>query len=1047
MRNKPSDTHVPPLSTLSWWYWMGNGLILILLGLGAFMAWTSGSLATAGWAAKLLFASSALMAVLWVIGGVALHRATKVSAGLARQLAARGERVDGDGHSVLRGNQQDTTELDAAEVRLQQVQEIAAIGEWIWNVGDGRMTWSGQVYRMYGLDPATFTVDPESAFGCIHPDDRDMVREYGQQLAKQGEPCRAEFRIVRPDGVVRVIDARWSREPGNGERVLIRSIQQDITELVNIRDRLYAAQDDYRFLFEGNPLPLMVYDRESLALLAMNEAAVQHYGYSRAELPGMSVLDMRPPSEVEHARQSLLDAGQPYQQGQTWTHRRKDGTDMRVCVYGHELKFEGHPARLVVLYDVTDREAAEQRFQLVARATSDVVWDWDVRTGGLWWGESYYSTFGYERSEVPPTLQGWEDHLHPDDRARVIASLEAAIADPASSEWEAQYRYLHGDGCALEIIDRGFILRDADGRATRAVGGMLDITQKRRAESEMRLLQRTVESAVNGICIVDMRSHDSPIVYVNPAFEQMTGYAAEEVIGRNCRFLQGPARDEAAIDRIHEALRTQQPVQVILKNQRKDGTPFWNELLLSPVRDDGGVLTHYVGIQDDVSERFRLESKLAYAASHDPLTGLVNRTELREHLERLIADPGVAQHSGALLFIDLDNFKLINDSLGHETGDLVLQEVARRLGAATRSSDLVARFGGDEFVALLQSRGANQLDMPAVVERIQSEFLPPIRLDGTDHYVTASIGYVRLPDVEISADGLLMHADLAMYKAKQLGRNRALEYSPGFGDGISGRLNLIAQIGEGLRLGQFVLHYQPIMHADGEPIGVEALVRWQHPERGLLAPGAFIDECESSGLIVPLGRWVMLEAGRCARALLDAGITKRTLRMSVNVSALQFQLSLLEDVTDVTRRFDLPEGVLELELTESSLMSNADEAIAVMTGLRAMGLQVAIDDFGTGYSSLAYLKRLPINRLKIDRSFVNDLPDDPEDAAICRSVIGLAHSLGLLTVAEGVETVAHRDFLVAEGCDELQGYLFARPMPMEDLLVWLRDRQAVPIDA
>ena len=917
MRIKPDDTHAPHVSPLSWWYWTGIALILLLLGLAMAMSWPGGWLAAAGWAAQLLFAASVLAAVLWVIGGVALHRASKLSAGLAGQPATRGESACVDGHPVPRGS------------------------------------------------------------------------------------------------------------------------QQDITELATVREALRAAHEDYRFLFERNPLPMWVFDRTSLNFLAVNEAAVEHYGYSREQFLSKGLRDIRPASELD-AFEASIRCNQS-EQGRVWTHCDANDRRLRMAIYSRDTVFNGAPARLVLAQDVTELEAIQQRFELVARATSDVIWDWDLGDNTLWWSGSFYSTFGYDRDAMPPTLEVWSQLLHPDDHDAVMASLDAAIADPGIDTWESEYRFLHCDGGYRDVLDRGFILRDADGQATRAVGGMLDISEKHRAESEMRLLQRTVESVANGICIVDMQRDDHPIVYVNPAFEQMTGYAAHEVIGRNCRFLQGPARDEAAMDEIHEALRTEQPVQVVLKNYRKDRTPFWNELRLSPVRDDGGALRHYVGIQNDVSERYRLESKLAYAASHDTLTGLVNRAELRQHLERVIADSSIAQHSAALLFIDLDNFNLINDSLGHETGDAVLQEVARRLRGATRSSDLVARFGGDEFVALLQARGASPLNMGAVIDRIQSEFLTPIQLDGKDHYITASIGYVRLPDGEVSAETLLIHADLAMYKAKQMGRNRAMEYSPGFGVGISDRLNLISQIGEGLRLGQFVLHYQPIMQADGGAVGLEALVRWQHPERGLLPPAAFIDECETSGLIVPLGRWVMREAARFARTLLDAAITEQTLRMSVNVSVLQLQNSLLEDVTEVIHTFNLPEGSFELELTESSLMGNADEAIKVMVALRAFGVEIAIDDFGTGYSSLAYLKRLPINRLKIDRSFVKDLPDDAEDAAICRSVIRLAHNLGLRTVAEGVETTAHRDFLESEGCDELQGYLFARPMPMDELLTWLRD--------
>lgn len=963
--------------------------------------------------------------------------------GSLRTVYARGERVDQDGRAVLRGIQQDVTELEEAEARLRQIQEIASIGEWVWDVSAGRVTWSEQLYRIYGRDPSTFTPDLESSFACVHPDDRDRVREYAHTLAEVGEDCRAEFRVVRPDGSVRVIDARGLREPDSSRGVVVRSIQQDITEFATNRDDLLAAQQVYRFMFDGNPMPLVVYDRSSLSVLAANNAAIEHYGYTQAELARMTLLEFVPPKELESTRERLVGLGEAYTTGRTWTHRKKDGSDIRVRVYGHELEFDGHAARLIAISDVTEREAAEQRFQMVARATSDVIWDLDVSTGALWWSDSYYSTFGYDASEVPKTLQGWRDCLHPQDRARAVAAFEEALAEPSASDWECQYRYLCVDGEVRDIVDRCSILRDADGRATRAVGGMLDITEKRRSESEMRLLQRTVESAVEGIVVVDARADDMPIVYVNAAFEQITGYSSEEVIGRNCRFLQGPVRDADAADTIREALRNEQSVQVVLKNYRKDHTSFWNELRLSPVRDDGGVLSHYVGFQNDVTERYSLHSKLAYAASHDTLTGLINRAELRHQLERVIAEGVVAQRSSALLYIDLDNFKLINDSLGHETGDRVLKEIAERLRKATRACDLVARFGGDEFVVLLQPRDSSPLDVDALIERIREEFLAPVRIDSTNHYITSSIGYVRFPEDGVSAQSLLVHADLAMYGAKHLGRNRALEYTASLHAGATDRLNLISQIGEGLRLGQFALHYQPIMQLDGPTVGVEALVRWQHPERGLLAPGEFITECESSGLIVPLGRWIMLEAGRCARVLLDAAICAQTVRMSVNVSALQLQHSLIEDVSDVIRTFKLPEGSFELELTESSLMENADEAISVMSALRSMGVQIAIDDFGTGFSSLSYLKRLPINRLKIDRSFVKGLPNDVEDAAICRSVILLAHQLGLRTVAEGVETKEQCDALEAKGCDELQGFLFARPMAMNDLLVWLRDNETV----
>ncbi|HZH43527.1 MAG TPA: EAL domain-containing protein [Lysobacter sp.] len=930
--------------------------------------------------------------------------------------------------------------LRSESVKLAQTQRIAGVGDWEWDLRTGEVRWSDETYRIYGRDPASYRPTLEGLFEHIHPEDRTPVREGIEAVREGGEPVEYRFRIVRPDGHERTIFARSLRTTGTDGRALVRSVQQDISEFTRAHERLHAAQEDYRFLFENSPLPMWVYDIGTWRLIEANEAALQHYGYSREEMIGMSMLDLRPESEHAAFVATVKSGACDQRQGRVWTHLHKNGRQMRMAVYGHDIVFEGRPARLVAVQDVTAREISEQRFRLVARATSDAIWDWDLQQGLLWWSTGFYRTFGYSEEEMAPTLDAWATLVHPDDHDRVVATLLGAIEDPDRSDWEETYRFRHRDGRYLDVIDRGFVVRDGNGVGVRMVGGMLDITEKRRAEQRLRLLQRTIESVTNGLVIVDAQAPDMPIVYANPAFERITGYSAAEAIGRNCRFLQGPQRDQQAIALLKDALTHERPAHVVMKNYRKDRTPFWNELLLSPVRDDDGRLTHYVGVITDVTQRYRLESKLAFAASHDPLTGLANRTALRQRLERTLADPVTAVFGAAVLFIDLDNFKLINDSLGHEAGDAVLVEVARRLRRTTRSNDLVARFGGDEFVVLVQAREGRTLDLDRVVKRLQEAFQQPFQVGGSALYVTVSIGYARFPTGGDNAETLLMHADLAMYQAKQMGRDCAIEYRSAFDKDTVQRLTLISQLREALRLQQFVLHFQPIVGPDGTTVGLEALVRWQHPERGLLPPSEFIGECERSGLIVPLGRWVMLEAARAADALAHAGYP---VRISVNVSALQLRQSLLEDARDVVAQYRLAPGMVELELTESSVMGDPEAGVQIMRALRELGFEVAIDDFGTGFSSLAYLKRLPINRLKIDRSFVRDIPGDSEDAEICHSIIRLAQTLGLKTVAEGVETHAQRDWLVAQGCDELQGYLYARPMAIDSLHDWLRDNVAV----
>ncbi len=928
------------------------------------------------------------------------------------------------------------TDLSAQSVRADEARRIAGLGDWSWNLDTGAVSWSPEIFAAYGLPPRPEPFPVEQIPDRIHADDRDRVQGYFQQMQDGGNPSETEFRILRPDGSERVIHARgeWAdRTPG---RRLLRGVQQDITELARMRDSLREARSQYRFLFEHNPLPMCVYDRDTLAILAVNNALLRHYGYERDEMLAANVMDIRPPEEVPAARALLLST--KYPQGHVWTHVHKDGTRMRMMAFGDEIDFDDHPARLIVLHDVTISEAAQNRFQVIAGATTDAIWDWEIGTDSLWWSDSYYNLFGDRAEEAAGSVKAWEARIHPDDLQRVAASLDAAIAGNAS-DWEATYRFRRKDGDYADVLDRGFLLRDSVGRAHRAIGGMLDVTQKHRDEADLRLLRRAIESTDNGILIADAQQPGLPAVYVNRAFERMTGYSAAEIIGSTFRLMEDGVEQQPELEAIRQAIAAPHEVQVRLRDTRKNGEPYWRDVHLAPVLDDAGVLTHFVSVQSDVTEHQRVLAQLAYRSTYDDLTGLPNRQLLHDRLQQAIRNAERLQTAVAVLFIDLDNFKLINDGLGHGAGDEALRILAERFERALGSNETLARFGGDEFVAVLTDQ-VEEAAVARVLSRIGGALAEPLQIGQSQHYMSASIGYCRYPDAGGDAETLLKHADIAMYKAKRQGRNQTVAYRADFDASISQRLQLISALRDALQRDEFRLMFQPLFDRDGAVVGMEALVRWQHPERGLLAPVHFIGVCEESGLIVPLGRWVLQEAARHHAKLSELGLGH--LRIAVNVSAEQFGQSLHDDVQQAMSELQLPRGALELELTESVIMDSPDSAIDTMRQLDGLGVSLSVDDFGTGYSSLAYLKRLPIDRLKIDRSFVSDLGNGGDDDVICATIIQLAHSLGLQTVAEGVETAQQLDWLRARGCDELQGFLLAVPMPFNDTVQSLRNPAA-----
>jgi diguanylate cyclase (GGDEF)-like protein/PAS domain S-box-containing protein len=565
----------------------------------------------------------------------------------------------------------------------------------------------------------------------------------------------------------------------------------------------------------------------------------------------------------------------------------------------------------------------------------------------------------------------------------------------------------------------------------------------RETEEALRLRDRAVEASMNPVMIVSAADPDMPLVYVNRAFEQVTGYSREEAIGRNCRFLQGTDRDQPELDKIRRAIAERHDGQALVRNYRKDGSLFWNMLHVTPVRDPrSDTVTHFVGVQYDITEIKRYQEELEHQANHDALTGLANRNLLTDRLQQSLALAHRFERPFSLAVIDLDNFKLVNDSLGHDFGDRLLKIAAERLVACVREGDTVARLGGDEFVLLVTEQELDD-SVYRVIQRVMAAISQPFVIDQREFKVTCSVGIASFPRDGEDADMLLRNADTAMYRAKDLGRNTFQLYSSEMNANLGERLTLETDLWNALERNEFVLHYQPkVALKTGRIIGMEALLRWRHPVSGMMPPGKFIPVAEESSLIVEIGKWVIREACAQNKAWQDDGM--RYVPVAVNISARQLQeKDLVETVRTTLRTTGLRAEHLEIELTESAVMLNAEETINTMALLRGMDVRISLDDFGTGYSSLSYLKRFPVTGLKIDQSFVRDLASDPDDAAIVRAIIVVAQELMLDVTAEGVETIEQLEFLKAHGCGEAQGYYFARPVPAADMRALL-ERGTLP---
>jgi diguanylate cyclase (GGDEF)-like protein/PAS domain S-box-containing protein len=673
--------------------------------------------------------------------------------------------------------------------------------------------------------------------------------------------------------------------------------------------------------------------------------------------------------------------------------------------------------------------ASEEQFRAIADSTVnwEVWWGLDGRPRWINHAVRDYTGYNVEECLAMPDFIG--TIVHPKDERRIRAELARCI-DGQKRE-DVEFRCVRKDGSVFWLSLSSAPITDSQGAFTGFRTSSRDITERKQVEAELRISAVAFDSR-EGMLITDA---NSKILRVNKAFTEITGYSAEEIVGMHPNILRSDRHGPAFFQEMRESIRRFGKWQGEIWDRRKNGEVYPEWLTISAVKNKDGQVTHYVSTHHDISDRKLAEERIRELAFFDALTRLPNRTLLLDRLKQAIALSVRSKTCGALLFIDLDHFKTLNDTVGHEKGDLLLKQVSQRLVGSVRENDTVARVGGDEFVVVLEGLNEHTQEAAsqtkAVGEKILAALSSTYQLDEVEYRTTASVGATVFLGRQASVDELMKQADLAMYKAKETGRNALRFFDPAMQTVVLERAALEAGLRKAIDGDQLLLHYQAQVVEGGRVTGAEVLVRWQHPQRGMVPPGDFIPLAEETGLILPLGIWVLETACKQLAKWAQHPQTE-PLTIAVNVSAQQFrQADFVQTVLDVIERTGTNPRRLKLELTESLLVENVEDIIQKMFALKAYGVEFSLDDFGIGYSSLSYLKRLPLNQLKIDQSFVRDVLIDPNDASIAKTIVNLAQSLGLGVIAEGVETDAQRSFLAEAGCHAYQGYFFCRPVSVD----------------
>lgn len=871
-------------------------------------------------------------------------------------------------------------------------------------------------------------------------DGRPSIEVASEMLvqAESGHPVVFEWRNRRADGSPLDVEVGLSRVEYSGEACL-QAIVRDITERKQTDLRIKELLDEQRLIFDNAHVGILLLRKRRI--LKCNQHIADMFGFATTwEIEGKRT-EIFYRSAEQFASFGQQAYGQLSQTGFASFElemRRQDGQSIWVIQSGRPLDpqavLEG--LSIWVYTDITERKRADlalrQSRQMFSAAFESCPVAASIATladgSFIEANANYERDFGWSREDLIG-MSSLEVGLWPDKATRdawVAAMYQAGRLVNYETRWLDRTGKARDVSLSSEIVD-------VNGNSC-ILAYVTDISARKRAEADLRIAAAAFESQ-EGIVVTDAQG---VILQVNQAFTEITGYTSAEVIGQTPSLLKSGRHDAHFYRTMWATIAQTGAWQGEIWDRRKNGEIYPKWLTISAVKDERGVVTHYVGTHFDITERKRAEEKIQALAYTDQLTGLANRFSLNEWLIQALALAGRSGNPLALLMIDLDNFKAINDTLGHHVGDQLLVEVANRLRKAVRQTDLVARLGGDEFVVVLSDL-EGPADAAHVADKIISLVAAPFILERNELRSSASIGICLFPEDAGQREDLIKKADAAMYHAKANGRGNYQFFKEEIQQAAVKRLAIESDLRKAIAQRQFLLHYQPQLDlGSGRLVGVEALIRWLHPERGLISPLDFIPIAEETGLILPIGDWVLEQACRQMAEWRSRGMEQ--IRMSVNLTASQFLSQALPDrIQALLRQYGVPTCLFNLEVTESMSMASPERTIASMQELTECGLSLSIDDFGTGYSSLAYLKMFPVSTLKIDRSFVKDIEIDQNDADICDVTVLLAHKLGLDVVAEGVETPAQLTYLRSIGCEKVQGYLISKPLPAEQAEQFIRN--------